>query len=207
MEDDIILIKDWITPATDYPENRVRSARIRRIKYRKGYYYNYGLRGYAYFEVKKSIDVTTLEIKNEVGKWKTWMVDDPPHWWAMQEYAINSCGNVLVAGLGLGLVTNELLRSVDVSSVTVIERNEDVIELISPFLHVDDEVTLDILNKDFYEYIHETDELFDRIIVDLWVTRSKEETYKVLHEEVIPLSLYLEKLFPCASLVFHGFKL
>lgn len=36
------------------------------------------------------------------------MVDDPPHFWSMQDYTRKSIGNVLVAGLGLGLVTHEL---------------------------------------------------------------------------------------------------
>ena len=210
MTDEIILIKEWKTPATDYPEIEFGSARIRREKYTKGYYHNYGLRGYEYFEVKKPIDITCLEIKDEQGIWKTWMVDDCPHWWAMQKYAENSSGRVLVAGLGLGLVTWELLKNVDVSSITVIERNEDVIGLISPFLHVEVEDNLDnlqILNKDFYDFIHETEEKFDRIIVDLWVTGSKEETLRVLNDEVKPLSYYLMKMFPNASTVFHGFGL
>lgn len=205
MNDEIILIKEWKTPATGYREKEFGSARIRREKYKKGYYHNYGLRGYEYFEVKKPIDITSLEIKDESGTWKTWMVDDPPHWWAMQKYAENSSENVLVAGLGLGLVTGELLKNVDVSSVTVIERNEDVIGLIAPFLPVESGDNLEILNEDFYDFIHETEEKFDRLIVDLWVTGSKEETLRVLNDEVLPLAAYLKKLFPDASVVFHGF--
>jgi len=75
MTDEIILIKEWKTPATDYPEIEFGSARIRREKYTKGYYHNYGLRGYEYFEVKKPIDITCLEIKDEQGYGK--------HGWSM----------------------------------------------------------------------------------------------------------------------------
>lgn len=205
--EDIIEIVEWKTPATDYPEKEFGSARINRGKYKKGFYHNYGVNGYEYFFVNKPIDITSLEIKDNSLEWKTWMVDDPPHWWSMKNYSRNSSGKVLVAGLGLGLVTGELLNNVDVNSVTVIERNKDVIGLISPLLPEVIDVQFEIKNEDFYKFINETNEKFDRIIVDLWVTGSAEETLRVLGEEVRPLSYYIMKLFPDASVVFHGFGL
>jgi hypothetical protein len=206
--DDIVEIAEWKTPATDYPEKEFGGARISRGKYTTGLYHNYGIRGYEFFWVDKPIDITSLEIKGDRGKWKTWMVDDVPHWWSMQNYAKNSYGKVLVAGLGLGLVTGELLNNADVESVTVIELNKDVIGLISPLLPKNiGNTRLDIKNEDFYKFINETHEKFDRIIVDLWVTGSEEETLRVLNEDVKPLSFYIMKLFPDASVVFHGFGL
>jgi hypothetical protein len=207
----IIEIVEWKTPATGYPKKEFGSARISRGKYKKGLYRNYGVRGYEYFLANKPIEITSLEIKddsNDILEWKTWMVDDVPHWWSMQDYARNSYGKVIVAGLGLGLVTGELLNNVDVDSVTIIERNKDVIGLISPLLpKIIGDVQFEIKNEDFYNFINETNEKFDRIIVDLWVTGSAEETLRVLSEEVRPLSYYLMKLFPDASVVFHGFGL
>jgi hypothetical protein len=163
--------------------------------------------GYEYFLVDEPILITSLEIKDDDGKWKIWMVDDPPHFWSMQKYSRDSCGNVLVAGLGLGLVTGELLNNVDIRSITVIERNKDVIGLILPLLPKAVDVQFEIKNEDFYRFINDTDKAFDRIIIDLWVTGSKEETLKVLNEDVRPLSHYIMKLFPNASVVFHGFGL
>ncbi len=205
MQDDIIKIVEWKTPATDYPEKEFGSARISRGKYTKGYYHNYGVRGYEYFLVNKPIPITSLEIRDDNGEWKTWMVDDPPHWWSMQNYSENSVGNVLVAGLGLGLVTGELLNNIDVDYLTVIERNKDVISLISPLLPDPIGVEFEIKNEDFYDFINETDKEFDRLIIDLWVTGSIEETLRMLREEVRPLAFYINKLFPDASVVFHGF--
>lgn len=205
--DDVTEIVEWKTPATDYPKKEFGSARINRGNYKKGFYRNYGVNGYEYFWVTKPVVITSLEIKDDKGKWKTWMVDDPPHWWSMQNYAKNSYGRVLVAGLGLGLVTGELLNNTDVNSITVIERNKDVIGLISHLLPKAINVDLEIKNADFYEFINETDEKFDRIIVDLWVTGSAEETLRVLDENVKPLAYYMMKLFPDASVVFHGFGL
>jgi len=207
MKDELIDIREWGTQATDYPEKQIGSVKIMRGFYNRGYYHNYGVRGYQFFRVTKPIPVTSLEIKDDKGDWKTWMVDDPPHWWSMHDYAKNSYGKVLVAGLGLGLVTGELLKNVDVDSVTVIEYNKDVIDLISPLLPDAKDVMFEIINKDFYDFIHESEEYFDRIIVDIWTTGSIEETKKILEEEVRPLSIYLKIRFPDASIVFHGFGL
>lgn len=205
-DNEIIKISKWKTPATDYPEKQIGSARIKHGFYNYGYFNNYGVRGYKYFEVTKQIPVTSLEIK-DAKIWWVWMVDDPPHWWSMQDYARNSIGNVLVAGLGLGLVVHELLDKSDVDSITVVERNKDVIDLISPLLPKAEGVKFQIINKDFYDFIHESEEDFDRIIVDLWTSGSIEETKKILHEEVLPLSYYLKLRYPEASMAFHGFGL
>lgn len=210
MENDnkVIKIEEWKTPATNYPEKQVGSARIKHGFYNYGYFHNYGVRGYKFFEVTKQIPITSLEIRDEKSKtWWTWMVDDPPHWWSMQDYARNSMGSVLVAGLGLGLVIHELLNNIDVNSIIVIERNNNVIDLIYPLLPKAESVKFQIINKDFYDFIHESEEDFDRIIVDLWTSGSLEETKKILEEEVRPLSVYLEMKYPDASIVFHGFRI
>ncbi len=231
IDDETINIDEWETPATAYPEKKFGSARIRREFYNYGYFNNYGVRGYKFFNVIKPIPITSLEIKynnNDNGNngsrdngnngsrdnrirydWETWMVDDPPHYWSMQDYASRSMGKVLVAGLGLGLVLWDLSNNVDVNSITVIELNKDVIGLISPLLpKVEDcDMEFRIINKDFYEFINETEEQFDRLIIDLWTTSCKEETREVYKEKVIPLSYYIKKLFPDASAVFHGFGL
>lgn len=207
IDEETVEISEWRTPATDYPEKELGSVRIVHGFYDYGYFHNYGIRGYKFFSVTKQIPVTSLEIKetNDGKIWKTWMVDDPPHWWSMQDYARNSVGMVLVAGLGLGLVTHELLNNIDVDSITVIEKNKDVIDLISPLLPKAENVKFEIIKDDFYIFINETNKQFDRIIIDLWTTGSREETIRVLNEEVEPLAYYIDKLFPDASTVFHGF--
>lgn len=206
VDNTVIDINKWKTPATDYPEIQIDSARIKHKFYNSGYFHNYGVRGYRYFRVIKQIPVTSLEIK-ENGQWETWMVDDPPHWWSMQNYAINSYGVVLVAGLGLGLVTHGLLDNIDVDSIIIIEKNKNVIDLISPLLPKPEETKFQIINTDFYDFIKETDEDFDRIIVDIWTSQSLEETLKLLIEEVRPLDNTLKLKFPDAKIVYHGFDI
>lgn len=196
----------WETPASKYPEKEFGTARIVHDVYREGYYRNYKVRGYDYFQVIKPITITMLQTK-ENEKWDDWFVDDPPHWWSMEDYALRSMGKVLVAGLGLGLVIYPLLDNVDVESITVVEINKDVIDLIVPLLPITPESNIKIIHDNFYDFINKTKEKYDRIIVDIWRTESLEETRRLLKEEVEPLAVYLMKLFPDASVVFHGFGL
>jgi hypothetical protein len=204
----VIKIDKWETPATGYPTKELGSVRIIHGFYNYGYFHNYGVRGYKFFEVTKQIPITSLEIKDEKSRnWVTWMVDDPPHWWSMQDYARNSVGKVLVAGLGLGLLAHELLDNIDIDSITIVEKNKDVIYLISPLLPKAEDIKFRIINKDFYDFIHESEEEFDRIIVDIWTSDSLEKTKKLLITEVLPLSYYLKIKYPDASMVFHGFAI
>lgn len=51
-------------------------------------------------------------------------------------------GNVLISGLGLGLVTKAILKIDTVKKVVVNEISEDIINLIAPYLPKDDRLTI-----------------------------------------------------------------
>lgn len=86
--------------------------------------------GYEYLMVTGGdLVVTSLLIDG-----KTWMVDDPAHWWTICEQAREYSGNVVCAGLGLGLMAHALRANPKVEKITVIERDERVVQAISPFL-------------------------------------------------------------------------
>lgn len=74
-------------------------------------------------------------------------------------------GRILVAGLGLGLVTQCLLDKPEVEHVTVVEIDADVIALAGSQLQDD---RLAIVNADIYEW--ETKEAFDYAWFDVWDT-------------------------------------
>jgi phospholipid N-methyltransferase len=46
-------------------------------------------------------------------------------------------GNVLIGGLGLGLVIHNILNKQEVKSITIIEINKDLIELVKPKFNSD----------------------------------------------------------------------
>lgn len=144
----MLRLSSWETPATHYPRQQIGSAALKNHNYQKGTYAAYmtgpGQERHEHYRLQQRITITNLEIDGE-----TWMVDDPPHWWAMQEHARHYKGRILIAGLGLGLILHCLSEQKGIRRITVVERNPDVIEMISP--HVPQK-HLEIVNKDWYDY-------------------------------------------------------
>jgi hypothetical protein len=154
-------IYKWRSPASEYPRSRRGSARIATAWYEPGVYDCYKVKNFDYFFAVRRLYITTLKIDGKV-----WMVDDPPHWWAMQEHAEAFEGHVVCAGLGLGLMVHALLENPKVTRITVVERNLDVIDLIDEF--VADE-KLEIINEDWYEFDPRSIPDADGVLFDLYV--------------------------------------
>jgi hypothetical protein len=99
------------------------------------------------------------------------MDDSPMERHTHSEFLANAHGHVLVGGLGLGMVTAGLLRKKSVVSVTVLDINQDVIDLVGPhiqFLATDKE--LRIILADVNSYIPDRD--YDSVWMDIWPTRN-----------------------------------
>jgi len=92
-------------------------------------------------------------------------------------------GDILIAGLGIGMVNEMLVESDDVTSVTIVEKEQDVVDLVWEHCAKDDRFTLivdDIETWDIPEDSH-----WDVIWFDSWIetnSLSKEE-YKVFLQE------------------------
>lgn len=97
-------------------------------------------------------------------------------------------GNVLIGGLGLGLLSRLLCEKEGVSKVTSIEYNEDVITLCG-FEHEKSE----IIHGDFFAYIRNNDlTQFDYIYID---THSNNDVNNY-YEMIIPTKNYLLENYP-----------
>jgi hypothetical protein len=81
-------------------------------------------------------------------------------------------GNVLITGLGIGMVTNALLREGrhrnPVTRVTVVELDPDVIALTGPWLQAKFGDRLTIINADAYTYKFSDSVRFDYAWHDIW---------------------------------------
>lgn len=144
---------DWETPLTGLEREEGR-ARLRELSYRKNSYYP--LHGVHDAGVYKIVDgsMPVMELQVRDGRhWRTWMVDDPLHWFGMEEKVEDlPPGDALVAGLGMGLMLHHMSnRRPDIGRITVVERSPDVVKLIRPTLPEDSRV--EIVVADFYEYI------------------------------------------------------
>lgn len=79
-------------------------------------------------------------------------------------------GNVLVAGLGLGMYLQNIKDKEEVTSITVIEKSKEVIEIIGKYYTDCDKIK--IINEDIFNYIPNIK--FDFAFLDIWPDISKD---------------------------------
>lgn len=75
-------------------------------------------------------------------------------------------GNVLINGLGLGMVLTAILDKPEVERVTVIEISEDVIKLVAPTYR--DHPKLTIIHESAFRYEPPAHEHYDVVWHDIW---------------------------------------
>ncbi len=203
-----VTITDWATPATVYAERRVAEHRIRRMNYGRGWYRMSGLDDKALFRVRHGhpLVITSLEQRTPGVGWHGWMVDDPPHWKAMQAYAAEARGPVLCGGLGLGLIQHALADQPAVDFVQTIEREEAVIELVKPELP-HDKKNLRIIQADWNDVIHDRATAivdWGMIVIDLWVASGIREKMEAF-ADAARMYYFCRVQWPDAKVVIHGF--
>ena len=164
-DDDLILKigKDWRTAATDYPLEEHGTASITREDYKRGTYRMEAVDGYIFWYNHSRIPVTALCIHNKVV-----MVDDPLHWIGMQRLAEHATGNVLIIGLGLGLIAHHIVKNDKVTNVDIIEINPDVAHLISKNKLLPKDERLHLFVENGYEWTGSKP--YDTVIVDILVS-------------------------------------
>lgn len=90
-------------------------------------------------------------------------------------------GNVLIGGLGLGLVVMAIQSKKEVKKILVCEKEKDIIELVQKKLPFNKKVT--VLHKDIFDLTPEKG--FDTIYFDIWngICGDNYEDMKVLHRK------------------------
>lgn len=102
---------------------------------------------------------------------EVWMLDAPSEAITNNRPASKAKGNVITFGLGIGYFVYMALKNPNVSSVTVVERSEEVIKMfknyILPQFETDKEVN--IICGDAFEYWNDkTLDKYDYIYADIW---------------------------------------
>jgi hypothetical protein len=161
----VLRVDDWHT--FDYHEAKCGNVELKKEKYRRGLYLMEGVDGYDFFYVAKPITVNVLKVDGEDT-----MLDDPLHYHGMRLLAEASSGRVLTAGLGLGLYTIFLQQNPKVSSVTVVELNRDVRNLIYPMIEKYIAKPTEIVIDDIMNWVKKARD-FDTIMLDIWVTNKQ----------------------------------
>lgn len=101
-----------------------------------------------------------------------WMSITPNEIHTMEEPINNAHGRVLTFGLGLGYFAYMASLKESVTSITIVEKSQEVIDIfnkvILPQFKTKDKI--DIIHADMFDYIeeHDIDKEFDYMFVDIW---------------------------------------
>lgn len=111
------------------------------------------------------------------------MHDTPDEIGTHLEFMLGARGRVLITGLGLGCVTRGCLANPAVKSVTVIERDRDVLKLVAPYMPQDKR--LNIVRDDALRWARRSRSVFDCAWHDLWSDPDKREPHlQVTHQKL-----------------------
>lgn len=116
------------------------------------------------------------------------MQDTPDELQTHLEFMMRAWGKVLVTGMGLGCVVRGTLANPAVTSVTLIERDSHVMQLVSRFIRQPGgpEKPLHMILCDASDWVKGTNEKFDCAWHDLWSDPDKEEQHlQVTHTHLI----------------------
>jgi spermidine synthase len=107
-----------------------------------------------------------LFIKSESGSSTCMMSDLSYERSTCLEVLARAHGDVLIAGLGLGMILHPILEKPEVERVTVVEKFPDVIALISPTLPTT--TKLAVVAGDIFEWTPPPGARYDVIWFDIW---------------------------------------
>lgn len=98
-----------------------------------------------------------------------------------KQFIKKATGRVLIAGLGIGLIINNILRNDSITEIVVIEKHQDVIDLVSPKFN---DSRLKIICADIFEWEPSKGEKFDTIYFDVWpqITTDNLTEITILHD-------------------------
>lgn len=126
--------------------------------------------------------------RRDGSQWATWMSVSDMEVGTMSDQVLEARGDVLVGGLGMALYPALLEVNERVKSVTVVERDDNIIRMMEPYT---DLLGVDVVNDDLFRYAttNAARRRFDYVYVDIWQTIAEsyidEEKVKELLEPVV----------------------
>jgi spermidine synthase len=97
-----------------------------------------------------------------------------------QKFIDNAKGDVIIFGLGLGLIILPLLKDDNIKSIDVVEIDNGIIEVVSDVLKVEDIYNkLNIINGDMRNYHLINKKKYDTIYFDIWYNVDEKELNEI----------------------------
>jgi len=104
----------------------------------------------------------------------------------------NARGNVLIGGLGLGYIASMLARKKEVESITVVEIEKEIIEMVEPYIIKNfNPRRINIVKADLFDYLKSGKAKFDYAYFDIWYG-TNESTWL---DYVVPLRILIWKKY------------
>lgn len=82
------------------------------------------------------------------------------------DFVCNAYGDVLIGGLGIGMIILAIQDKPEVKSITVIEKNQEVINMVASQLNFNEKVN--IICADVFEWKPEKNVKYDVSYMDIW---------------------------------------
>ena len=161
------LYSEILTKLPLYPEVERSSLRLGKSVGESGRterWYNPRIGRFLYARNPMAVEYPALEQKT-ASDWTTWMSGAPDECLAMESMARRSSGDVLIGGLGLGILAWLCAARSSVTSVTVVELQQSVVNLIAPVIS---HTKITITRGDVWQYIEQTSHKFDFVALDTW---------------------------------------
>lgn len=98
-----------------------------------------------------------------------------------QEFVMNAHGDVVIGGLGIGLILMAIQDKEDVRTITVLERSKEIIQMVGEQLPLNEKVK--IIETDVFEWKPSEKDCFNTIYMDIWAYINED----VYYNEMLPL--------------------
>ena len=191
-DEDKIFEKEYLIPSVECldPEEYLSSSYIKKISFptikraswemRTGFYAPYEAFVCRNITVEKNLKELPhigffeerFEFPAVYENGREWMTVTPNEIETMKAPIAEARGRVITLGLGLGYFTHQVSEKENVTSVTVIERDKNIISLFKEFIlpQFEHREKITIIEADAFDYLEKNDpeDKFDFMFADLW---------------------------------------
>lgn len=98
-----------------------------------------------------------------------------------RHFVCHAHGDILIGGLGIGMIIMAIQNKEDVKSITVLEKNAEVIQMVASQLDLNEKVR--IIQADVFSWKPAKSQRFDCIYMDIWPAIN----YDIYRREMVPL--------------------
>ena len=98
-----------------------------------------------------------------------------------REFVMNAYGDVLIGGLGIGLILMAIQEKEDIRTITVLEKSKKVIKMIESQLPLNKKTK--IIQADVFKWEPSEQVRFNTVYMDIWTCINQ----KIYYNEMLPL--------------------